>query len=244
MDIKLKATSREIAGKEVKKLRKKDMIPAIIYGHGFDNLLLKVNRHDFSQVLKQAGESTIIDLDIEKHGVEPVLIHDLARDPVTDDILHIDFYRIKAGEKMTADIPLVFEGEAPAVEDLGGTLITNYRDIKISALPKNFPHDIKVDISLLETFEDQIKVSNLSAPEGVEILAEQDDVIALVSPPRTDEELEKLEEEVTEDLEKVEGISKEEDSETVQGEAAGKEEKQASSTDEVSKKDQSQEAKS
>ncbi len=209
MDIILKAKKRKILGKKNKQLRKQGYIPAVIYGHQFEALPLQVDAKEFAEVLKKAGESTLIRLEIGEGKSHPVLIHDLTRDPVTDEILHIDFYRIKAGEEITAEIPLVFEGVSPAVKDLGGVLLTNIKSVKITALPKDLPKDIKVDVSLLKTFEDHIKISDLAVPTGVKIEGDAEEIVALVKPPRTEAEIEALQEEVQESVEEVEGVSKE-----------------------------------
>ena len=210
MEFNLKAQKREILGKQVKKIRKEGLVPAIIYGHKFKNISLKVNLSDFLIILKQAGESTIIKLEIEGDKTYDVLIHDILRDPVSEEVLHIDFYRIKADEAITTEIALIFENISAAVEDLGGILITNLRTIRVKALSKDLPHDIKVDISLLKNLNDHIKISDLPISEKVEVLANMDDVVALVKAPRTQEEIEALDEEVKEEVEQVEGVVEEE----------------------------------
>ncbi|TRZ80901.1 50S ribosomal protein L25 [bacterium] len=222
MEFNLKAQKREILGKQVKKLRKEGFIPAVIYGHKFKNIPLKINRNNFLIILKKAGESTVIKLEIEGDKIYDVLIHDMLRDPVSEEILHIDFYRIKADEAITTEISLIFENISPAVEYLGGILITNLRAIKVKALSKDLPHDIKVDLSSLKNFNDHIKVSDLPISEKVEILTDLDDFIALIKAPRTQEEIEALDEEVKEDVEQVEGVAEKE--ETGSEEAKDKEE--------------------
>jgi len=211
MEFNLKAQKRKILGKQVKKMRKEGFIPAIIYGHKFKNIPLKINLNDFLIILKKAGESTVVKLEIEGDKSYDVLIHDMLRDPVTEEILHIDFYRIKADEAITTEISLIFENISPAVEDLGGILITNLRNIKVKALSKDLPRDIKVDISSLKNFNDHIKIGDLTISEKVEILADLDDIIALVKAPRTQEEIEALDEEIKEDVEQVEGVTEKEE---------------------------------
>jgi large subunit ribosomal protein L25 len=214
MKLKLKAKKREILGKKVSNIRKQGGIPAVIYGHSFESIPLEVTLQEFRTILKEAGETTIIDLEIEKGKTEPVLIHDIVKDPVTDNILHIDFYRIRAGEAMTVEVPLLFEGTSHAVKDLGGTFITTIKSVKIKALPKDLPYEIKVDISVLETFDDHIAVGDLARLEGVEYLADEKDVIASVIAPRTKEEMDSLSEEVAEDIESVEGVADKQEDET------------------------------
>lgn len=215
MTLQIQAETRDVFGKKNKALRRIGYIPAVIYGHHFKNIPLKVKTSDFLGVLKEAGETTIIQLRIGKDKTESVIVHNLERDPVTDQILHIDFYRVKTGEKMVADIPLVLEGKAPAVEDLGGILVTGLKTIKIKALPKDLPHGIKVDVSLLKDFEAKIQVQDLVLPSGIEVLSGPEEIVASVSEPRIEKELETLETEEKEEAEaeQIENIKEEKETE-------------------------------
>jgi large subunit ribosomal protein L25 len=207
MEIKLKAKKREILGKKVSQLRRKGIVPGVIYGHDFKNIPLEIDLHSFTSVLKEAGETTIIDLEIEGVGSENVLINDITREPVTGEILHIDFYRTKADEAMVVDIPLVFEGISSAVKDLGGILVTSLKNIKVKALPKNLPHSISVDVTSLKNIDEQIRVSDIPKMAGVEFLSEDGEVVASIEARRSKEEIEALSGEVKEEVDKVEGVA-------------------------------------
>jgi large subunit ribosomal protein L25 len=120
-------------------------------------------------------------------------------------------------EEVETEVPLVFINESPAVKDLEGTLITNKTEVTVKCLPANIPHEISVDISKLATFDDAIKASDLNIPANVELLMEPEETIALVNPPRSEEELKELEAEVVENVEAVEAT--EEKKEGEEGEA-------------------------
>lgn len=227
MSLELNAKIREDVGNNrLKTLRKKGFIPAIVYGPGHKPLPIQVDYQEFEKVFEIGGESTILKLKIHpvirqgapsddgaKSKVEEnknVLIHDVDRDPVEDKFIHIDFYQIRMDKAISAEVPLVFEGEAPAVKNLEGVLVKNITEIEVEALPKDLPHEIKVDISCLETFDEHIRIKDLKLSEGVKILADPEEVIALVTPPRTKEELEELEEKVEEKIEEVEKVEEEE----------------------------------
>lgn len=207
MEFKFKAQKREILGKKVSQLRDKGLIPAVIYGHDFASIPLQLDRHSFLKILNETGETTIIDLEIQGEKSEKVLIHDITRDPVTEEILHIDFYRTQADQAMIIEIPFIFEGVSLAIKDLGGILVTSLKNIKVRALPADLPHDIKVDISSLKNIEDHIKVSDIPKIKNVEFLADAEEVIALIEAPRSQEEIEALSEEVKEEVDKVEGVA-------------------------------------
>ena len=162
----------------------------------------------FSQVFKEGGENTLVDLSIA--GSEKpyaVLIQDVSLDPVASKPLHVDFFAVNLKEKVRTEVPLVLVGEAPAVKELEGTLIQPMHMLEVESLPTNIPHEITVDVSQLKTFTDTISVADLTIPEGVEIFAEPDEIVASVQEPRSEEELKELEEEVTEDVTQVEGVA-------------------------------------
>lgn len=221
---------RQGTGRKNKEIREQGFIPAILYGQKVKNLLLMVKAKDFEKIFKEAGESTLVKLKIKgdeeknkKDGQEKtnlakkervVLIYDIARDPVSDQIIHIDFNQVKLDEKIKTEIPLAFVGQSAAVERDKGVLVKNIQRIEIEAFPQDLPHQIEVDISSLETFDDNIYIKDLKVPEKVKIIAETEEVVASVIPPRTKEELEELTEAPEEKVDEVEV------------EAKGKEEKE------------------
>lgn len=197
-------------------LREKGGLPAVLYGHGVKNLLLSVSEKEFEKIYKQAGGSSLISLETKDQKEKPlVLIHETQKNPLTDKFIHIDFYQPSLKEKTEAKIPLIFEGEALAVKELNGTLIKSIQEIEVKALPQNLPHEIKVNIESLKTFEDNILIKDLKVGEGIEILKQAEEVVASVAPPaRVEEELEKPIEENVEEVEKVEKPEKTEDETT------------------------------
>ncbi|MFH0969526.1 MAG: 50S ribosomal protein L25 [Patescibacteria group bacterium] len=205
--INLKSKIREEVGKNLNKFRKNGMIPAIVYGHKIKPRTLWVNYLEFGKVFKEAGESTVIELDIEGKDKVNALIHETQADPITDKFSHIDFFQIRMDEEIETEVPVELFGESPAIKEFGGILVQNVNAIPVKCLPGDLPHEFKLDISEIKTFEDHLKVSDIKIPEKVEILLEADTVVALVTPPRSEEELAALEEKVEEDVTKVEGVA-------------------------------------
>ncbi|HUV80955.1 MAG TPA: 50S ribosomal protein L25 [Patescibacteria group bacterium] len=202
--IELKAKIREETGKKTRKIREKGIIPAVLYGPKIKNLSLSVDLKEFERIFKQAGESSLIQLEADNKKFL-VLIHAVEIDAIAQKPIHIDFYQPRLDEEITVSVPLVFEGEAPAVKDLGGTLVRNIHELEVKALPQNLPHEIKVDISGLKTFEDDILVKDLIVPKEVKILKEPDETVVFVAEPeKVEEELAKPVEEKVEEVEKVE----------------------------------------
>jgi len=214
MMTKLSAKVRKETGKKTSVLKNSGRIPAVIYGHKVENVLLDVDYKEFQKVLREAGESSLIELDIEGDKEKrPVLVHELQRDPVTDKLIHIDFFQASLTEEVEVKVPLVFEGTSLAVKDLGGTLVKNISELDIKALPQDLPHEIKVSVDGLNTFEDHILVKDLNIPKGVKVLAEPDEIVLSVSQPENVEE--ELAEELEEKVEDVEKVEKEKKTEEV-----------------------------
>jgi large subunit ribosomal protein L25 len=212
---------------ETRKEPENGLIPAVLYGKGFENQTLWVDSKQFDKIYKEAGESSIIDLaisDKKSKKTEKVLIYELQSDPVTDEIVHVDFYRVKMDEVIETDVGLKFVGEAPAVKELGGVLVRNLDEVEVKCLPLDLPKEIEVDISVLKTFEDYIYIKDLNVSDKVEINVDAETVVALVSPPRSQEEIDELETEVEADVSQVEGMEEEQEEETGEEEEPKKEE--------------------
>lgn len=217
--IQLSAQTRSLVGRAVRQLRAQDVIPAVMYGHGTETVSLSIPRKTLQQAYEQAGESTLVDLQIDSATPVKVIIHDVQRNGITGRIAHVDFYKVNMKEKITAEVPLVFVGEAAAVKTLGGVLIKNLIKVDVESLPADLPHELTVDISKLATFEDKITVADIQLPAGVTIQAEATEAVALVEPPRSEEELKALESEVKADVSAVEVLTEKKE-EGTEGEAA------------------------
>lgn len=226
--IMLEAKIRE---KKEKRSNFSKMIPSVLYGKDMESIMLWIDYKKFSRTLSKAGESTIIDLAVDgQKNPQKVLIYDIQNDPVSDMHTHIDFFRVKMDEEIEIEVEFEFVGEAPAVKEQGGVLIKNIDSVEVRCLPVDLPGSITVDISSLKTFEDYIYVKDLPVSDKVKIDLEGKTVVALVSPPRSEEELEELESKVEADISQVEGMEEE----TGEKETAG---------DEKEKQEQEQEQK-
>lgn len=186
--IQLAVTPREITGKKVKSLRRDGLIPAELYGHGVANVHLTVPAKEFGKAFKQAGSSTMITLDLGKEKL-PVMIHDVLRDSVRDDILHVDFYQVRLDEKITARVPLEFTGESAAVKEKNAIVNKSLAEIEVEAFPQNVPHTIIVDLSALAEIDQSIYVKDIVLPKGVTTDLDGETVVATATEPISEEEL-------------------------------------------------------
>jgi large subunit ribosomal protein L25 len=166
-------------------LRAADKMPAVFYGRKEKSTPISLLAKDFKKVWKEAGESTIISLHGAGKDVDAI-IHDVDVHPVTEEPRHVDFYVIEKDRKIKVNVPIEFVGEAP-VEKLGHIIIKVLHEIEVEALPGNLPQSLEVDISSLTELESQILVKDIKKSEGVEFMADPEDVVISVSEAREDE---------------------------------------------------------
>ncbi len=167
--------------------RNKGKIPGVFYGPKATSTAIAVDATEFTKVWREAGESSVITLS-GVDGDQDALIQDIQKDPVTELIKHVDFYVIEKGKKVQVAVPLEFVGVSFAVKSLGGSLIKVLHELEIEAMPKDLPHEVEVDISVLADFDAQIKASDIKLPSGVTLITEADEIVALVNAPKDEVE--------------------------------------------------------
>lgn len=185
--LKLKAVKRNIAEKP-EDVRASGSIPAVFYGPKEDSQAITIVGAEFGKVFKEAGESAIVILDVE--GTEhETLIHDVSFHPVKGNVDHVDFYVVEKGKKVQVHVPLEFIGVSPAEKTLGGTLIKVMHEVEIEAMPKDLPQQIEVSIESLVDFDSKITAADVSLPTGVTLIADPEEVIALVQEVKEEAEV-------------------------------------------------------
>jgi len=188
----------QVRNKEVKTKNKKldnGYIPAVIYGQDTESRSLLVNKNEFNHIYKIAGESILVDLEIADQPAVKVLIKDTQKNPLNDNFIHADFYKVNMNKKITAEIPLNFIGESVAVKELGGMLVRNMDSVEVECLPNDLVSDIKVDLSVLNSLNDIIHISDLKLPAELKIISEADKVIVNVVESIEEEKVEEEQEE-------------------------------------------------
>jgi len=201
----LKSELRQGAGKRVAKdLRKKDLIPAVVYKDGKSAVSLQLSKKDLVEVLHtKAGVNVIITLKVsgddpstgsgssragsrdEKAKDKTVLIKEIQRSPVKGDILHVDFNEISLTETLQVAVPLASHGEPVGVKIDGGTLEHIMWELQVECLPTNIPEKIEVDVTNMK-IGDAIYVKNITAPEGVKVLNDPELIAMIVKPPKVE----------------------------------------------------------
>ncbi|NCN22013.1 50S ribosomal protein L25 [Candidatus Falkowbacteria bacterium] len=184
MDFKIKAEKRE-----KKEKLSKDFIPAVLYGKEVETQSLKIRKAEFEKIFASAGESNLIELNLDGAMVK-VLVKDIQRNVLNHSLTHADLYQVNMKEKVVAEIPLNFIGESKAVKELGAMLNKDLDNLEVECLPGYLVDHIDVDISVLTSFDDAIRIGDLKLPAGVVATGEAEEMVASVK------ELKIVEEEV------------------------------------------------
>lgn len=196
----LNVEAREGKGtSDSRRARAEGKIPAVVYGHSEPRHVL-INRREFSATFKHISESEIVTLKLGKNEIK-VLIKDYQSDMVRGELMHIDFFEIEAGKTLKARVPLHVHGTPVGVRE-GGILEAPLHELEIECLPKDLPASIEIDISNLETSA-ALHVRDIAVPEGVNVLTNEDQVVAAVTHAKAEvvetEEEEGEEDEVAEE---------------------------------------------
>ncbi len=216
----LVAHPRTLVGRKNRALRMEGNVPAVAYGPALATPKnLSVERAGFVRVYKAAGESSVVELQVEGEKALHVLIQDIQVDPIRGEVTHIDFRAIDMNKPVETNVKIVFVGMSAALK-AGGTLVQALTALKVRCLPANLPRELVVDMTKLATFEDVVKVKDMVVPANVEVLNGPDATVALVEAPRSEEEMAALNSAVDLDVTKVEVVKKEKAAEEGEGEAA------------------------
>ncbi len=176
----LKATKRDIVGKQVNALRRAGKLPAVIYGHRTEPISISLDAHTATLVLNKVGSSSLITVDVD--GKEyPALVRERQRDFIRDKLLHVDFLAVSLTEKIKAEVRIEVTGVSPAVKDLNAVLVTGLHALSVECLPTDLPDHFTVDIARLEKVGDGIHVRDVTAPENVRILDDPDEMIVVAT---------------------------------------------------------------
>lgn len=180
---------REKTGKnENGRLRKAGYVPCILYGPELkENVQGKLNMREVQRIASKRWESLRLTVKLPDGSEEMCIIRELQKNPITDQPLHVDFLRLLKGHKITVNIPVEATGRevSPGVKD--GGVLEVIHELEVETLPQSIPDVITVDVSALKV-GDAIHVKDLKLPENVEVLAEPDEIVAIIATSRGVEE--------------------------------------------------------
>jgi large subunit ribosomal protein L25 len=187
--ISLKATKRPLLGKKVRKLRRENKTPAVLFGMGDESIPLTLATSDIEKAFQEAGESSLIELTIDTQKQVNTIISDITFHPVTEKILHTSLRRVSLTKKISTQVPINLEGESPAVESGEGILLQLLNEIEVTCFPQDIPHEIVMNISSLEHIDDALHVSDIKVNTAkVELSADPEDLVVKVDYAQQEEE--------------------------------------------------------
>ena len=179
-EVVLQAKSRTVTGKQVKALRVAGRLPAVIYGKGFEPVVISLDLRDALKILPTVSTSQLIVVDVD--GVKhTTLVREKQREPIGGSLLHIDFMEVSLTEKLHAFVGIHFDGESPAVKNYDGIVVIGTDEIEVEALPRDLPERITVDLSRLTEIGDAIFVRDLNVPAKVRVLADPDEIVVNIT---------------------------------------------------------------
>jgi large subunit ribosomal protein L25 len=183
----LTAEHRSVFGKKVRFLRRQGITPANVFGRAVDSVAVQLSTRELVHTLTHVPRNSLLSLNIDGSAPATVLVRSVSRKPTTDEIYHVDFYRVSMTEKLRADIPLSLTGTAPAADTYNATILQAIDSLHVECLPGDLPNQILVDLSRLAQVDDSIFVRDLDLPPGVVALVGEDDLVVKALAPRVEE---------------------------------------------------------
>ncbi len=177
----LAAQERSVTGKQVKRLRRDGLVPAVLYGNGVPSVPLQVERDALEQLLRHFGRATLLQLKLNGKRASTALIKQVQTSPTSGELLHVDFQRVGAREKLRTRVPLHFVGESPIANRGDVAIVRTMDEVQVECYPADLPAVVNVDLSHLVEPGSVIRVEDISAGSKVAILDQPDHVIASAS---------------------------------------------------------------
>lgn len=183
----LKATKRDVVGKQVKALRREGKLPAVIYGRHTDPLNVNLDAHTAAIALAKLTASSLVTIDLE--GTEHLaLVREKQRDFIKNKLLHVDFLAVSLTEKLRTRVAVNFMGISLAVKDYNAVLVRNLEELEVECLPADLPERIDIDISAMKRPGEGIRVREVQVSDKVRLLADPDTMVVVATFAKVEEE--------------------------------------------------------
>lgn len=181
-ELKIKASKRDVLGKKNRFLRRKGVTPAHLFGHSIKSLVLQCDTDELKKIVAHAGMTRLVSLKVEgEKESKNVFVREIQRDALSRQLLHVDFYQVRKGEKMSMDVPIVLVGEAPAMKGKGRIMSHGITVLRIECLPEKVPPQIEVDISVLQDIDQAIHVKDIVLDPDILVRDDPELLVAKVS---------------------------------------------------------------
>jgi large subunit ribosomal protein L25 len=181
-ELTLTAAKRDVLGKKNRFLRRRGITPAHLFGHSLESLALQCDTGELRKIVSHAGTTRLVSLKVtgEKEP-KSVFVREIQTDPLGKYLLHVDFYQVMKGEKMTMDVPIVLVGEAPAMKGKGRMISRGIMSLSIECLPEKVPPQIEVDISNLMELEQAIHVKDIVLDPDITVHVDPEQLVVKVT---------------------------------------------------------------
>lgn len=181
-ELVLKAEKRDVLGKKTRFLRRRGITPAHVIGHNLESRSIQCDTVELQKIIAHAGATRLITLKIAgDKSSHSVFVKEVQQDPLQKELFHVDFYQVRKDEKMQVVVPVVLNGESPALKFSGRFLTHGLTEVTIDCLPENVPPQIDVDISILEEVDQAIFVKDLPLDPGIHVHADPDQLVVKIS---------------------------------------------------------------
>lgn len=176
----LKATKRDVTGKQVKALRRAGQLPAVIYGRHVEPIAISLEEHSASLALTKLTSSSLVTINVD--GTEyAALVREKQRNYIKGNVTHVDFLAVDLTEKIRTKVRLSFVGTSPAVKNYSAVLVHRTETLEVECLPTDLPERISVDISSIQEIGNNIHVRDIPVPANVTVLADADDIVIIAT---------------------------------------------------------------
>jgi len=176
----LKASKRDVIGKQVKALRRNGQLPAVIYGRHVEPIAISLDAHSTGLAFTKLTSSTLVTIDVD--GTEyAALVREKQRNYIKGNLTHVDFLAVDLTEKITTKVHLTFTGVAPAVKDYSAVLVHRMEQLEVECLPTDLPERILVDISSIKAIGNSIRVRDIQLPANVAVLEDEDEIVMIAT---------------------------------------------------------------
>ena len=183
----LKATKRDVIGKQVKALRREGKLPAVIYGRHTDPVNINLDAHSASLTLAKVTSSSLVTIDVD--GTQyPALVREKQRDYIKNRLLHVDFLAVSLTEKLRTRVRVHFVGISGAVKDYNAVMVHNLEELEVECLPTDLPERIDLDISVLARPGEGIRVKDVKVADAIRLLDDPETMVAVATFAKVEEE--------------------------------------------------------
>jgi large subunit ribosomal protein L25 len=181
--MQLNATPRPKLGKRSRRVLREGKLPGIVYGHNTEPTPITLDKLEFQKVFAKSGRTHLVDLAItDGNGGrnEKVLVREIQLHPRRLGPIHVDLYQVNLQEKIQVEVPVHITGESAPVKQGDGDILQPMHTVRVECLPSDIPEAFEVDITPLDEVDAELRVKDLTVPQGVTVLDDEEDLVVKI----------------------------------------------------------------